>query len=90
MFEHMLELVDADYARYVLNVREVAPAPAPAVDLDRAITNAAPAEETPAPRGGVATKTTAKAAQATKSKIGRNDPCHCGSGKKFKQCHGRP
>jgi preprotein translocase subunit SecA len=22
-------------------------------------------------------------------KIGRNDPCHCGSGKKFKQCHGR-
>lgn len=20
--------------------------------------------------------------------IGRNDPCHCGSGKKFKQCHG--
>ena len=22
-------------------------------------------------------------------KLGRNDPCHCGSGKKFKQCHGR-
>jgi preprotein translocase subunit SecA len=22
-------------------------------------------------------------------KIGRNDPCHCGSGKKFKQCHGK-
>jgi hypothetical protein len=22
-------------------------------------------------------------------KIGRNDPCHCGSGKKFKHCHGR-
>ena len=21
-------------------------------------------------------------------KLGRNDPCHCGSGKKFKQCHG--
>ena len=21
--------------------------------------------------------------------IGRNDPCHCGSGKKFKHCHGR-
>ena len=20
-------------------------------------------------------------------KIGRNDPCHCGSGKKYKQCH---
>jgi len=22
------------------------------------------------------------------SKVGRNDPCPCGSGKKFKQCHG--
>jgi len=21
-------------------------------------------------------------------KIGRNDPCWCGSGKKFKKCHG--
>ena len=25
----------------------------------------------------------------TGPKIGRNDPCPCGSGKKFKQCHGR-
>ncbi|MCI7469969.1 MAG: SEC-C metal-binding domain-containing protein [Lachnospiraceae bacterium] len=23
-------------------------------------------------------------------KIGRNDPCPCGSGKKYKYCHGRP
>ena len=23
-------------------------------------------------------------------KIGRNDPCPCGSGKKYKNCHGRP
>ncbi len=23
-------------------------------------------------------------------KIGRNEPCYCGSGKKFKKCHGRP
>ncbi|MCC6898570.1 MAG: SEC-C domain-containing protein [Polyangiaceae bacterium] len=22
-------------------------------------------------------------------RIGRNDPCHCGSGKKFKKCHGK-
>ncbi|MDA0881466.1 MAG: preprotein translocase subunit SecA [Proteobacteria bacterium] len=22
-------------------------------------------------------------------KLGRNDPCHCGSGKKYKQCHGK-
>jgi preprotein translocase subunit SecA len=23
------------------------------------------------------------------TKVGRNDPCPCGSGKKFKQCHGK-
>jgi preprotein translocase subunit SecA len=38
----------------------------------------------------------ARAAQAGKpqpihvgDKVGRNDPCPCGSGKKYKQCHGR-
>lgn len=25
----------------------------------------------------------------TEKKLGRNEPCHCGSGKKFKQCHGK-
>jgi preprotein translocase subunit SecA len=25
-----------------------------------------------------------------KDKIGRNEPCHCGSGKKYKHCHGKP
>ncbi|MFK7847105.1 MAG: SEC-C metal-binding domain-containing protein, partial [Rhodothermales bacterium] len=25
----------------------------------------------------------------TEEKVGRNDPCPCGSGKKFKKCHGR-
>jgi SEC-C motif domain protein len=24
----------------------------------------------------------------TAPKIGRNDPCPCGSGKKYKKCHG--
>jgi uncharacterized protein YecA (UPF0149 family) len=23
-------------------------------------------------------------------KVGRNDPCPCGSGKKYKKCHGAP
>ncbi|MEI7994968.1 MAG: SEC-C metal-binding domain-containing protein, partial [Methylococcaceae bacterium] len=23
------------------------------------------------------------------SKVGRNDPCPCGSGKKYKLCHGK-
>jgi len=27
--------------------------------------------------------------QSEAPKIGRNDPCHCGSGKKYKNCHMR-
>ena len=30
-----------------------------------------------------------RATSTSKDKIGRNDPCWCGSGKKFKKCHGR-
>ena len=29
------------------------------------------------------------AGQGAAAKIGRNDPCWCGSGKKFKRCHGK-
>ena len=28
-------------------------------------------------------------ATAATEKVGRNDPCPCGSGKKFKKCHGQ-
>ncbi len=40
---------------------------------------------------GASTATAVAGAAAparTGPKIGRNDPCHCGSGKKFKKCHG--
>ena len=30
-----------------------------------------------------------KAKDATGQKVGRNDPCPCGSGKKYKKCHGK-
>jgi preprotein translocase subunit SecA len=36
-----------------------------------------------APSGGTATKV-----KSEQENIGRNDPCWCGSGKKFKKCHG--
>jgi tetratricopeptide (TPR) repeat protein len=31
-----------------------------------------------------------KSAPRDAAKVGRNDPCPCGSGKKYKHCHGRP
>jgi preprotein translocase subunit SecA len=41
--------------------------------------------------GGTATATRPQKAQVQRSypKVGRNDPCPCGSGKKYKHCHGR-
>ncbi len=35
-----------------------------------------------------ATRPTADGAPAAPAKVGRNDPCWCGSGKKYKFCHG--
>ena len=40
-------------------------------------------------REGVLGEITAAAASPAKAKVGRNDPCPCGSGKKFKKCCGR-
>jgi len=41
-------------------------------------------------RGGAATATAPVAVQqrVVYDKVGRNDPCPCGSGKKYKKCHG--
>ena len=44
-------------------------------------------EEAPLGRSDIAAA--AGMAVAGMPRVGRNDPCPCGSGKKFKQCHGR-
>jgi preprotein translocase subunit SecA len=45
----------------------------------------------PRPSGVVPVPGAAKTAAGpvTIDKIGRNDPCPCGSGKKYKKCHGK-
>jgi preprotein translocase subunit SecA len=95
MFEHLLEAVDADYVRYITHVEATAAVEESDAEADDglagALTNASevapgaselPAHATDAP--------TSVAAAKQHEKIGRNDPCWCGSGRKFKQCHGRP
>ena len=34
------------------------------------------------------TSTNSSEVKAVKEEVGRNDPCPCGSGKKYKKCHG--
>jgi len=44
---------------------------------------------TPVQKRASATRKTVSTGQPVKNlKVGRNDPCPCGSGKKYKQCHG--
>jgi preprotein translocase subunit SecA len=97
MFEHLLDAVDIDYVRYITHVEATAAIEESAVDdgLEGALTNAdeiAPGgTELPAHvNAGPATTVKAPSAAAPHEKLGRNDPCWCGSKRKFKQCHGRP
>jgi uncharacterized protein len=39
---------------------------------------------------GQEVKLTVPTVRRDEPKVGRNDPCPCGSGKKYKQCHGAP
>ena len=39
--------------------------------------------------GSVASETDPSTVRQQVPKVGRNDPCPCGSGKKYKHCHGR-
>ena len=97
MFEHLLDAVDIDYVRYITHVEATAAVEESAVDdgLAGALTNAneiAPgATELPAhTNAGPSAGPKASGSGAAHEKLGRNDPCWCGSKRKFKQCHGRP
>src|SRR5487761_2620145 len=92
MFEHLLEAVEHDFVIYITHVEAVVePVNGEDEGLERALTNAnqvAPGgTELPAHNAGAGAK---KATGKPGDKLGRNDPCWCGSGRKFKQCHGRP
>ena len=43
----------------------------------------------PAPAAGAEPRASLETVRRDKPKVGRNDPCHCGSGKKYKNCHMR-
>jgi preprotein translocase subunit SecA len=50
-------------------------------DFDEALGGGAEEESTNAPANAPAVN--------QGPKVGRNDPCPCGSGKKYKHCHGK-
>ncbi|MGH2757748.1 MAG: SEC-C metal-binding domain-containing protein, partial [Actinomycetota bacterium] len=98
MFQQMQHTIKEDFARYIFHIETVRREERQAARVRqerRQIPMAqmqAPPESVevddqghpPAESEGVAVE------QARSEKIPRNAPCPCGSGKKYKQCHGRP
>jgi len=97
MFGMMMTSIALDFVRYVMHA-EVAPtAQSDSVALTGVTatkSDASPGTKVPvanAPRT-VAPSEPVNRTPVVKSdleRLGRNDPCHCGSGRKYKQCHGR-
>jgi preprotein translocase subunit SecA len=92
LFEALLDSVRADVTRLLMTVQvraedveETAPhADVQNVQYQHADFDAALAQED-APGGEGVPQLPAQA----EPKVGRNDPCPCGSGKKYKHCHGK-
>lgn len=57
-------------------------------DLSKVKTNRS-ADAARAAAEGVSSKTKVETIKRVEQKVGRNDPCPCGSGKKYKHCHGK-
>ncbi|WP_439517746.1 preprotein translocase subunit SecA [Hydrogenophaga sp.] len=96
LFGQLLDSVKNDVTRILMNVRvQSAEQMAEAAEKleERAeqignVTYTAPTETGEVESIQPATAAEARPAAAM-PRVGRNDPCPCGSGKKFKQCHGK-
>ena len=76
LYDGMLESIKRDTVRYILTVQ-----PKPQTEMKR--------EQVMKPLATGGDGTLAKQPVRAKKEPGRNDPCPCGSGKKYKHCCGR-
>jgi len=105
MFEDMIRRMDADAIEKLMSVqlRTEAAGARPVVRVEGMADEEAalPAEIEAMERrqrqatrvrlshGGPAVPEKIETVRRDADKVGRNDPCPCGSGKKYKKCHGR-
>jgi preprotein translocase subunit SecA len=99
MFVAMQGSIKEDFARYIFHVEAVREderrQPTRMRQERRQIPMAQmqappPVEESAGNGAGQAEGEMVPIEQAVSDKVPRNAPCPCGSGKKYKQCHGRP
>jgi preprotein translocase subunit SecA len=92
LFSQLLDVVKMDVTRVLMTVRiqsqeEVAQAAEAIEERAERISNVTYTH--PNEDGSVSEETDLATLADQVPKVGRNDPCPCGSGKKYKQCHGR-
>ncbi|RKN78887.1 preprotein translocase subunit SecA [Paenibacillus ginsengarvi] len=75
MFQEMIESIHEEIAKYIMKAHVES-------NLERQVVMEGQAVDPKAEEEG-------KQPVRTEDKIGRNDACPCGSGKKYKQCHGK-
>ncbi|PYI51188.1 preprotein translocase subunit SecA [Paenibacillus flagellatus] len=75
MFQEMIENIQEEVAKYIMKAHVEA-------NLERQVVAEGQAVDPKAESEG-------KSPVRAEDKVGRNDPCPCGSGKKYKQCHGK-
>jgi len=91
MFQEMLDRIDTSTIRSLFNLQVVSEEPPEALQRRRLPRRPTPMTFTgpnqgAAPAGEEAGKV--KTVVRDQPKVGRNEPCPCGSGKKYKKCHG--
>jgi preprotein translocase subunit SecA len=102
LFGQMLDMIKNEVTRIIMTVRIQSQEEIDAAEAELAQSHVqnvqyghaefqegASPEELLAPTATEQGATTPQGTVSMALKIGRNDPCPCGSGKKYKQCHGR-
>ena len=102
MFGLMMTGIALDFVKYVMHVQVAVQQPEEdeqqleGVSAEKSEASpgtpakAVPDAGAPAPVQPAEPSVRAPVVKSDLEKVGRNEPCPCGSGRKFKQCHGRP
>jgi len=84
MFQFMMNKIQEEVTGYLfkISIQQESSLPTPEENLNRP-------QKTVEHRGSSEEEERQAPVRRDEKKVGRNDPCHCGSGKKFKKCHGK-
>ena len=95
MFGQLMDSIAVDFVRYVMHVQLAERPPEDAQRLEGVSADkdeGAPGQPARQARPAAPSRAVPRAplVKSDLEKVGRNQPCPCASGKKYKMCHGRP